>query len=352
MSSLALDVQPPSETKINWEKLLNTIEAKLPEVDTSHLTVKQFTAGYSNLTYLLQFPNKHIVLRRPPFGEIPPRAHDIQREYTILSHVHPVFPLAPKPHLYEENQDIMDKHFYLMEKKEGVVLDDRLPEEWDHMENAPLKASQAVVDTLATLHDIDIYKHGLDSLGKPEGYLKRQIEGWLKRYERSIVEGSDAVQEIIPWLLANTPNQSESSIVHNDFKLNNMMFSKDDPEKAVGVFDWELCTVGDPLSDFAGTMAYWTEPGDAETGLASVTEKEGFYSRRDLVEAYASNTGRDMDNIHYYLCFAFLKIAVILQQIYYRWHKGEISDSRFSSLGIGINNLLHQSIRAKDKEIV
>ncbi|WP_091588055.1 phosphotransferase [Alteribacillus bidgolensis] len=203
-----------------------------------------------------------------------------------------------------------------------------------------------------SLYNIDICQHGPDSLGKPEGYLKRPIEGWLKRYERSIVEGNDTVQEIIPWLLANIPSHSEHSIVHNDFKLNNMMFAKDNPEKAVGVFDWELCTVGDPLSDFAGTLAYWTERGDAETGLISLAEKEGFYSRRDAAEAYAKKTGRNIDNIHYYVCFAFFKIAVTLQQIYYRWHKGEISDARFSRLGIGISNLLNQAVRAKNKEII
>lgn len=350
---IELHVQPPSDKNINWSALVDTIANHITEIDPSALTVKQFTAGYSNLTYLLQFPTKELVLRRPPFGKIPPKAHNMEREYHIIRRIHPVFPLAPKPFLYEHNENIMEKHFYVMEKKEGVVLDDEMPSEWQNKKNVEQQVSEAVVNTISQLHSIDIYKHELNILGKPEGYLERQVNGWIKRYEKSLVEGNDIVKEIIPWFLHHVPHihSYKPTIVHNDFKLNNMMFSKENPEEVTAVFDWEMTTVGDPLLDIAGTVAYWTEPEDKETGLASVTQFGSFYSRRELLEAYANKTGRDLDDIHFYVSFAFFKIAVILQQIYYRWHHGEITDDRFANLGIGINNLLEQSLRAKNKEL-
>ncbi|WLR52637.1 phosphotransferase family protein [Bacillus tianshenii] len=351
--SIQLQVKAPSEREIQWELVAKKIADNFPELDARSMKVKQFTAGYSNLTYLLQFPNKEMVLRRPPFGEIPPKAHNMEREYRILEKIHPYFPQAPAPYLYVEDDKLMDKHFYVMEKKEGIVLDDHIPAEATKQGQVGEKASTAMIKTITQLHSIDIKQTGLIELGRPDGYLKRQVEGWIRRYERSKVEEHPYVEQLIPWFLEHLPAESPApTVVHNDLKLNNMMLHHQDLSDAVAVFDWELCSVGDPLSDLASSVAYWTEQGDKETGLTSVTHHNGFMSRREFVERYANETNRNVDQFDYYLSFAFFKIAVILQQIYYRWKKGEINDDRFSNLNIGISNLIEQSHRAKERQII
>ncbi|ERN54596.1 phosphotransferase family protein [Alkalihalophilus marmarensis] len=352
MTLIQLDVQPPSDQSINWKQLVQLLSKELPNIDTRELYVKQFTTGYSNLTYLLSFNDKEMVMRRPPFGEIPPRAHDMEREYKILKKVHPYFSLAPEPYLYVEEDDISEKHFYIMEKKEGIVLDDCIPPEIQHVNDIEVKASHALIDTLVNLHSIDIYETNLVELGRPEGYLKRQVKGWIKRYHASIVDNHLGIDKLIRWLQENIPSSPTPAIVHNDMKLNNMMLSEDDLSKAIGVFDWELCSVGDPLLDLAGSIAYWTEPGDAETGLVSVTQLGGFLSRNEMVQQYAVKSGRNIDGFDYYLSFAFFKIAVILQQIYSRYKKGELKDERFHTLNKGIANLIDLSMKAKQDKIL
>lgn len=352
MSHIQLQVSPLSNEKIQWDLIVKKISERFPELNTTELSVKQFTAGYSNLTYLLSFPDKEMVLRRPPFGYIPPKAHDMEREFRILTKIHPYFPLAPEPFLYVDDPVVTDKHFYIMEKKAGIVLDDEIPSDIQDEQNFGLKVSTALIDTLVQLHRIDINKSNLIELGKPEGYLKRQVEGWMKRYQSSKVDKHPQVEPLMRWLSEHIPTSQAATVVHNDMKLNNMMLSRDDLSKAVAVFDWELCSIGDPLSDLAGSIAYWTEAGDKETGLTSVTHLEGFLSRAELIEQYAKKTGRDVSNIDYYLTFAFFKIAVILQQIYYRFKNGEIEDDRFSHLNIGIENLINQAIKAKNHQLL
>jgi len=316
------------------------------------IQVKQFSAGYSNLTYFISIGNWQAVLRRPPFGPIPPKAHDMKREYEILEKVNHVFPLAPKPYIFCDDRNLMDRHFYVMEKKVGVVLDDTLPSEFETRTDTGQLVSNAVVDTLAKLHAVDYEAAGLSSIGYPEGYLNRQVHGWIKRLRNSKTNDIPEVESLEKWLIENIPHSGKPTIVHNDFKLNNMMFAATNPGEIIGVFDWELSTIGDLLTDLAAALAYWTEAGEVDTGLTSVTTQPGFVSRKDLLEMYAKKSGRDVSNIDYYLTFAFYKIAVILQQIYYRWKIGEASDERFGKLDIGIKNLLKLAEKAQRKEIL
>lgn len=347
-----INVTRQSLEEINWNELEEFLKRKIPELADHQLTVKQFTAGYSNLTYLLSFGDNEMVLRRPPFGYIPPRAHDMKREFNILAKINPIFPLAPKPMIYESDPNIMDKHFYIMEKKHGVVLDDSIPECYHSQDNVGEQVSTTFINTLVQLHDIDYKQAGLDNVGKPEGYLKRQVEGWSKRYEQSKTDELPIIDDLVPWLLNNVPNSPKPTIVHNDFKLNNMMFSASNPNKVVGIFDWEMCTIGDPLVDLGLAIAYWTELGDAETGLTTVTDQPGFLSRLELINLYAKHSGRDVSNINYYVTFAFFKTAVVLQQLYYRWKIGELKDNRFEHLTIGIFNLLKQAQVTKDNKLL
>ncbi|WP_286884236.1 phosphotransferase family protein [Aneurinibacillus sp. UBA3580] len=340
------------DREINWKAIEHYIRSHIENLSNEPMQVKQFSAGYSNLTYLLKIGDWEAVFRRPPFGQIPPKAHDMKREFTILQKINPVFPLAPKPYLYCEDPTISDKHFYIMEKKNGIVLDDTLPPEHVGNKEYARIVSETVVNTLVFLHNIDYVKAGLATIGKPQGYLERQVQGWIKRYHHAKTEEMAVVPEIEQWLIKQLPASPAPSIVHNDFKLNNMMISPDNPREAVAVFDWEMCTIGDPLTDVGCSLAYWTEPGEGETGLTSVTVNPGFIKRREFVQLYAEKSGRDLSNIDYYLTFAFYKIGVVLQQIYYRWKKGEAKDDRFAKLGEGIHNLMHQALRAKNKELL
>ncbi|MFC4767836.1 phosphotransferase family protein [Effusibacillus consociatus] len=338
--------------EIKWDLIDLHIRSRISGLPHAPMEVEQFSAGYSNLTYLIKIGDWNAVFRRPPFGQIPPKAHDMEREFKILQKIHPVFPLAPKPYLYCEDPSITDKHFYIMEKKNGIVLDDQLPPGYQENEKYARLVSETVVDTLATLHSIDYKEAGLTDIGKPDGYLERQVDGWIKRYHNAQTDDIAVVKEIEKWLIDHIPNSPAPTIVHNDFKLNNMMISPHDPRQAVAVFDWEMCTIGDPLTDLGSSLAYWTEPGECETGLTSITVNPGFITRREFAHLYAEKSGLDLSNIDYYLTFAFYKIGVILQQIYYRWKKGEAKDDRFSKLAEGVNNLMHQALRAQNKELL
>nr|WP_263326642.1 phosphotransferase family protein [Neobacillus sp. Marseille-Q6967] len=339
-------------TEVNWFKVERYLKQEIPGLSDASIQVKPFSAGYSNLTYFITIGDWQAVLRRPPFGPIPPKAHDMKRECEILEKLNRVFPLAPKPYLYCEDSNIMERHFYVMEKKEGIVLDDSLPAEFENREETGRLVSNAVVDTLVKLHMIDYEAAGLHDFGYPNGYLSRQVHGWIKRFQNSKTNDIPAVETLEKWLIDNIPPSPAPTIVHNDFKLNNMMFSSSNPGEVVGVFDWELSTIGDPFTDLAAAIAYWSAPGEEDTGLTSVTTKPGFFSRKELLELYAKKSGRDVSNIDYYLTFAFYKIAVILQQIYYRWKIGEATDERFSKLDIGIKNLLNQAGKAQRKELL
>ncbi|MGG3471441.1 phosphotransferase family protein [Neobacillus pocheonensis] len=338
--------------EVNWLRVEQYLKQEIPVLSEEPIKIKPFSAGYSNLTYLISIGDWQAVLRRPPFGAIPPKAHDMKREFEIIEKLNNVFPLAPKPYLYCEDTGIMERHFYVMEKKEGVVLDDSLPREFIAREDTGLLVSNAVVDTLVNLHDVDYKAAGLQDIGYPDGYLSRQVHGWIKRFHHSKTDDISSVETLEKWLIDHIPPSPAPTIVHNDFKLNNMMFSAKDPGEVVGVFDWELSTLGDPLTDLASSIAYWTAPDEEESGLTSVTTNPGFFSRKEMLELYAKKSGRDISNIDYYLTFAFYKIAVILQQLYYRWKIGEAPDERFGKLNIGIQNLLNQAAKAQRKQLL
>ena len=343
---------PKKVNDINWLTIKEYILQQISGLTDESLQVKQFSAGYSNLTYFISIGDWQAVLRRPPFGPIPPKAHDMKRECEILEKINRVFPLAPKPFFYCEDPSVMDRHFYVMEKKEGVVLDDSLPKEFEDRADTGVLVSNAVIDTLVKLHAIDYEAAGLNNFGYPDGYLSRQVHGWIKRFHIAKTNDIPGVESLEKWLIDNIPPSPAPTIVHNDFKLNNMMFSATNPGEVIGVFDWELSTIGDPLTDLGTTLAYWTEPGEEDTGLTSVTTKPGFVSRKELLEMYAKKSGLDVTHIDYYLSFAFYKIAVILQQIYYRWKIGEATDIRFSKLDVGIKKFLEQAAKAQRKEIL
>jgi len=239
-----------------------------------------------------------------------------------------------------------------MERKNGIVLDEEIPSPYFAIPNAGQTISTTLINTIVKLHAIDIEETNLIQLGKPEGYLTRQVHGWVKRCEQAKTDDVKKVPLLTKWLVDNIPHSQNPVIVHNDVKLNNMMLHPNDPSQAVALFDWEMCTVGDPLSELAISLSYWAEPGEGYTGLTSVTDKGGFLTRREMIELYATKTGRDVSNIDYYLTFAFFKTAMILQQIYYRYRSGDLEDERFTDLYLGINNLLEMAELAMYKQLL
>ena len=313
------------------------------ELDTQRLaaylgvddvTVEQFPGGHSNLTYLVRAGEREYVLRRPPLGPVAPKAHDMAREYAVLQAVHPHFPPAPDVYALCEDPGVIGAVFFLMERRQGVVIRGEMPAAFAADAG---RISQAFVDCLAALHSIDIERHGLAQLGKAEGYLERQVRGWTDRWNRAKTEEMPEMERVMTWLAERIPVSGEAALVHNDYKLDNLMLDAGDPSRIVAVLDWEMATVGDPLSDLGLTLCYWTLTDGRER---VVTTEPGWYSPQELVERYAARTGRDCSRIQYYEVLGIFKLAVILQQIYFRWVKGQTQDERFRTFDQRVKHLV------------
>ncbi|WP_462410426.1 phosphotransferase family protein [Neobacillus sp. Marseille-QA0830] len=337
---------------INWNQLETLIRKTIPDIPDETMKIKKFSEGYSNHTYLLSFGSWESVLRRPPFGEIPAKAHDIGREYRILSKLHEVYPLAPKPYLYSEDPAIMGKHFYLMEKKQGVVINEVLPDCYGPSEQVGPAISKGIIHSLVELQQVDYQKANLLDIGKPEGYLERQVHSWIKRNAMSKTDEFCGVKELEAWLIKNMAPTDDTTIVHNDFKLNNLVLDPNDPGIVKGVLDWEMATIGDPMTDIGAVLAFWGEGSDPDFGISVVTNQPGFFSRREMAELYARVSGRDIKAINFHVTFGFYKLAVILQQLYYRWKKGATDDQRFARLHIPIANLFEMANLTRANKIL
>lgn len=322
-----------SGEELDLARLEPFLRSHFPE-DRGPLSIQQFPSGHSNLTYFVSLGGREMVLRRPPFGSKVKSAHDMGREYRVLSRLHPAYP-APRALLYCDDIQILGAPFYLMERIHGIILRRKMPA---GLEIPPEKARQldeSFIDTLARLHSLDYAAIGLGDLGKPEGYLERQVRGWIERYHGSKTHDLPEVEHLSTWLKEHLPGRSAAALIHNDYKFDNMILGADDITQVKGVLDWEMCTLGDPLADLGTAIAYWVEQGDPPE-LQSIhwgpTTLPGGLSRTQLVQRYAAKTGRDVSNIVYYYVFALFKTAVITQQIYYRYHHGLTKDARFAAL--------------------
>ncbi|WP_040229209.1 phosphotransferase family protein [Bhargavaea cecembensis] len=325
-------------------RLTSFIRDRLPEAPEGELEIRQFSAGHSNLTYLLRIGEWEAVLRRPPLGPVAPKAHDMGREYAVLNALNPVFEPAPKPYVFSDDETIIGSPFFIMERRTGIVLDTDFPENIPYTPDLGKKISRLMVDKLAELHGIDYRKTALAEMARPEGFMKRQVDGWIGRYERAKTDEVPGIVELMDYLAANVPTSGAPAVIHYDYKLNNAMFSPDFGEMT-GLFDWEMTTVGDPLADVAAAMSYWIQADDPELlkkglGKPPVTVLDGFYTRKEFISAYAEKSGRDVSNIDYYLTFAYFKLAVICQQIYFRFKNGQTDDPRFAHFGKFVENLI------------
>lgn len=314
--------------ELNLTALADHLRGKIEGVDQG-INVQQFPGGHSNLTYLLHIADKEYVLRRAPLGPVAPKAHDMIREYHILEAVHPHFPPAPEVYLLCEDASIIGAPFYLMQRRRGVVLRSQIPPEISAHENYSTRISRAFVDCMIQLHAVDVERHGLMSLGKPEGFVARQVKGWSERWERARTEPSPEMDRVMVWLAATIPPSGPPTLVHNDFKLDNVMLDPSNPDRIEAVLDWEMTTVGDPLSDLGLTLCYWSSALVPGTTLEAVTTGPGWWSRDEFVAHYSKSTGRDASTLPWHEVFGVFKLAVILQQIYFRFWRGQTNDERF-----------------------
>ncbi len=317
------------------------------------LEVLQFCGGHSNLTYLVRAGAREAVLRRAPLGATVRTAHDMRREYTILSSLQGVYPKAPRPIAFCEDEGLVGARFYLMERVRGVVLRGTAPPSGIALPPALMRAlSTALVDDLAALHAVDVSRGPLATLGRPEGYVARQVAGWTERWRNARTDDAPDLDEVIAWIERHRPGESGAALVHNDYKYDNLVLDPADPTRIRAVLDWEMATVGDPLLDLGTTLGYWVDPDDADDVRAlpfGPTALPGGLSRRDLVARYAEVSGRAAGDVLFHYVFALFKIAVIAQQIYKRFREGHTTDPRFAALAVWGGVLGAQAGRALDK---
>ena len=299
------------------------------------MVLRQFPGGYSNLTYLLQFGNVGLVLRRPPAGPVPSHAHDMAREYRWLAALNPLFPLAPEPFLLCEDLDIIGSVFYVMERREGLVVRADEPEALRTQPALRQRIGEALVDTLAQLHRVNVAVPPLSVLGKPRGFVMRQINGWGERWAQAKTEEVPDVDTLVAWLRTHVPEEVAPAVVHGDFKLDNVVLDRQDITRVVGVLDWEMCALGDPLVDLGMLLVYWVHAAasGARDSWATVTGRAGWLGRDAILERYGAASGRNLENIGFYEQFALFKLAVILQQLYLRHVRGQTDDARLAHLG-------------------
>ncbi|MEO8972861.1 MAG: phosphotransferase family protein [Ktedonobacteraceae bacterium] len=340
-------IEVRSGEQLDWAKVEQLLRTRIPSIGAGTREVRQFPSGASNLTYLVRIGGWDGVLRRPPFGPVAPKAHDMRRESALLERIYTVFPLAPRPYLFCDDPEIMGVPFYVMERRNGIVLNDTFPDGSQVTPELCRRISETVVDTLAGIHAINWRAAGLAEFGHPEGFLERQVMGWIERYARSQIEESPDVTALTCWLFEHMPVSPAPALIHNDFKLNNMLLDAHDLAQPVAVLDWEMTTIGDPLFDLAISLSYWVQsddPAELREILPTITHLPGFFSRAEFMERYAMKSGRDISSMHFYLTFSYFKLATILQQIYIRWLRGQTRDQRFATFGSRIRILIDHAI--------
>ncbi len=307
------------------------------------MTVDQFPSGHSNLTYLIRCGGREMVLRRPPFGRKAKTAHDMGREYRVLKALRPSFPYCPEPLAYTEDESILGCPFFVMERIRGIILRRDLPKGMSFTPQEARKLCENLVDTLVNLHAVDVAKAGLKDFGKPEGYIRRQVEGWSERYRAARTPDAPDCEAVMAWLVEKRPPESDRvSIIHNDFRFDNVVLHPEDPFRIIGILDWEMATIGDPLMDLGAALSYWVEKGDPPEYHAirlGPTEIEGALTRQEVLERYLEKTGMLTASMDFFRAFGLFRLAVIAQQIYYRFYHGQTKDQRFQLMIVAVHAL-------------
>ena len=324
-----------SGEELDIEKLSTYLLEHIPSL-SGPVQVEQFPSGFSNLTYLLRAGDRELVLRRPPVGAKIKSAHDMGREFKILSHLYPYYGKVPRPLLFCEHETVLGAPFYVMERVRGVILRAQLPKGVTLSEDLMHKLCESFVSNLVEIHAVDYERAGLSDLGLAKGYVKRQVDGWTGRYFNARTDDVPEIEQLAKWLSDKRPDDSPSgSLIHNDYKFDNLVLSPDDLSEVTAVLDWEMATIGDPLMDLGTSLGYWVDADDDPTWKQyafGVTSLPGSLTRSEIVHRYCEATGRHAAEIVFYYAYGLLKIAVIVQQIYFRYRRGLTRDQRFAEL--------------------
>jgi aminoglycoside phosphotransferase (APT) family kinase protein len=340
--------------ELDADGLRRMLDRHVPEL-TGPVVVEQFPKGHSNLTYLLRVGGKELVLRRPPRGAKQIKAgHDMRREYTVLTRLRTVWPKVPRTLFFlSEEESPLGVQLYVMERVQGLILRGTKLPPGVELDPAGMRAvSETVVDTLVELHAVDPAAAGLADFGKPQGYVQRQVSGWTERYGRARTDDVPDMERLAAWLAEHLPADRPGAIIHNDFKYDNVVLDPSEPTRVRAVLDWEMATLGDPISDLGMTLAYWFEPGETErVGPAAFgpTALPGNLTREEIVQRYAARSGRPVDDVVFHYVLGLFKVAVIAQQIYFRYRQGLTQDERFAGLGFAVALLAQVAVRAVDR---
>jgi aminoglycoside phosphotransferase (APT) family kinase protein len=348
----APEIDRPGAVRPGEELDARALDAYLKQLEPSlvgELEIAQFPGGASNLTYLLRYPGRELVLRRPPFGHKAKGAHDMIREAQLMRALAPVYPYVPKVLAICGESEPLGSEFYVMERLLGVIPRRELPGGLQLDPDRARALCLSVIDRLIELHRVDYRARGLAGLGKGEGYVARQIRGWSERYRRACTPDVPAFSEVMAWLERNMPARDVATcLIHNDFRLDNVVLDPADPLRVIGVLDWELATLGDPLMDLGNTLAYWIEAGDPawrQESRLQPTHLPGMLSRREVIEYYSAQTGFGAESYDFYELYGLFRLAAILQQIYYRYFHRQTRNPAFARFGVTVGHLHEECLR-------
>lgn len=334
--------QVRAENAFDPVKILPFLKSRIADLQDGELSLKQFPGGASNLTYQLNVGSREMILRRPPSGTKPKSGHDMGREYRVLTALHPHFP-CPRPLAYCDDESLIGATFYVMEKIQGVILRRDLPKEINCSPEQTRQLCTGLLDTQIRLHGLDYQAIGLSDLGRPDGYVARQVSGWCERFAKARTDDIPACESIMSWLKQHQPGDSlKPAIIHNDYRFDNVVLDPRDNLSIIGVLDWEMCTLGDPLMDLGSSLAYWVQSNDSKPMQAlrmQPTHLPGMLTRDEIVNYYAEKTGRPIGNYDFYYVFGMFRLAVIAQQIYYRWKLGQTQNPRYQAFGMFVTVL-------------
>jgi len=331
------------DENLDWHSLNTYLKNTVPGL-TGDPDISQYPEGNSNLTYCLRYPNADLVVRRPPFGSNVKSAHSMIREYRIMKALKPVFSAVPEVLAYSDDESIIGAEFYVMRRVEGRVANGRtLPAEWGFSEDETRKLCVSFWSKLIELHQVNYIEAGLEDFGRPEGYARRQIEGWNGRMEAAATDDGETFEDVQAWLLERLPRiEPDAAILHGDYRLDNVILDQTNPFKVIALLDWEICALGNPLMDLGNALAYWVEPDDPACLQALLLQPSiapGMLDRRGIIEMYAAKTGLNVEDHSYYYIYGLFRNTVILQQIWYRYYHKMTTDKRFQKFGVLVQAL-------------
>ncbi len=322
-----------TEDALDSTSVANYIKTHYPEA-VGKLEIKQFRGGASNLTYQLNFENVSLILRTSPKGTKAKGAHDMAREFRIMQQLKPYYNYVPKMIALCSDESIIGREFYVMEKISGIIPRANLPEGLILNKSEVKTLCTNVIDKLIELHKVDIFSSGLHELGKGSGYCQRQIEGWTARYKKAKTWNVPAFSYVMDYLKANIPQQEKTCFIHNDFRFDNVVLEPESPTNVIGVLDWEMATIGDPMMDLGNSLAYWVQADDdviARKTRRQPTHLPGMMTRKEVIEYYCHQMGFDAKAFTFYEVYGIFRLAVIMQQIYFRYHHKQTTNKAFKN---------------------